>query len=141
MRKLLLSFVAMIIGATSLFAEEKVVTITGEDALWSTTAGEQSGEKDGVTIAVEEGMLSAATSAGHYRAYKGKTFTVSVSEGNIVGIEVVCTANGTTKYGPGCFTAAVGTYAYEGKVGTWTGSAEKVDLVPSSNQVDRKSVV
>gem|GEM_PF-4176086 len=124
----------MIIGATSLFAEEKVVTITGEDALWTTTAGAQSGEKDGVTIAVEEGMLSAATSAGHYRAYKGKTFTVSVSEGNIVGIEVVCTANGTTKHGPGCFTAAVGTYAYEGKVGTWTGSAEKVDLVPSSNQ-------
>lgn len=130
----------MIIGATSLFAEEKVVTITGEDALWTTTAGAQSGEKGGVTIAVEEGLLSAATSDGHYRAYQGKTFTVSVAEGNIVGIEVVCTANGTVKYGPGCFTAAVGTYAYEGKVGIWTGSAEKVDLVASSKQVRMTSI-
>ena len=140
MKKILLSLAAMIIGATSLFAEEKVVTITGEDALWTTTAGAQSGEKGGVTIAVEEGLLSAATSDGHYRAYKGKTFTVSVAEGNIVGIEVVCTANGTVKYGPGCFTAAVGTYAYEGKVGIWTGSAEKVDLVASSNQVRMTSI-
>lgn len=140
MKKNLLSLAAMIIGATSLFAEEKVVTITGEDALWTTTAGAQSGEKGGVTIAVEEGKLSAATSDGHYRAYKGKTFTVSVAEGNIVGIEVVCTVNGTVKYGPGCFTAAVGTYAYEGKVGIWTGSAEKVDLVASSNQVRMTSI-
>lgn len=135
MRKLLLSFVAMIIGATSLFAEEKVVTITGEDALWGTARGAHSGEKDGVTIAVGDGLLSKTDATGQYRAYKGQAFSVSVAEGNITGIEVTCTANGTAQYGPGCFTAAVGTYSYEGKIGTWTGSAEKVDLVASSAQV------
>ena len=130
----------MLIGATALFAEEKVVTITGEDALWTSTAGEQSGTKDGVTIAVVEGVLSAATADGHYRAYKGKAFTVSVDEGNITGIEVACTANGDAKYGPGNFTAEVGTYVYEGKVGNWTGSAEKVVLMPAGNQVRMTSI-
>lgn len=141
MKKLLLSFAAMLIGATTLFAEEKVVTITGEDALWTSTAGEQSGTKDGVTIAVGNGVLGTNATGTEYRAYKNQTFTVSVAEGNITAIELTCTANGETKYGPGCFGVwSVGDYTFAGKIGNWTGSADKVEFTATLNQVRMTSI-
>ena len=133
MKKLLLSFVALFMGLGMAVAQEKTVVITGADALWSSTAGEQTGTKDGVTISTTQGVLGSGT---QYRAYKNQTFTVSVAEGNITKIEMTCTASGTTKYGPGCFTDATsGTYTYAGTVGTWTGSAESVTMTASLNQV------
>ena len=45
-----------------------------------------------------------------------------------------CTANGTTKQGPGCFAAQDG-YSYEGKIGTWVGNAAAVNFTAESNQV------
>lgn len=133
MKKLLLSFVALFMGIGMAVAQEKTVVITGEDALWSSDAGEQTGTKDGVTISTTNGMLGSGT---QYRAYKGQTFTVSVAEGNITKIELTCTASGTAKYGPGNFTDATsGTYTYAGTVGTWTGSAESVTMTASLNQV------
>lgn len=114
-------------------AQEKTVVITGADALWSSTAGEQTGAKEGVTISTTQGVLGSGT---QYRAYKNHTFTVSVAEGNITKIEMTCTANGTAKYGPGNFTDATsGTYTYAGTVGTWTGSAESVTMTASLAQV------
>ena len=113
-------------------AQEKTVVITGEDALWSSTAGEQTGTKDGVTISTTQGLGNDT----QYRAYKGQTFTVSVAEGNITKIDLTCTASGTEKYGPGNFTDATsGTYTYAGTGGTWTGSAESVTMTASTNQV------
>ena len=133
MKKLLLSFVALFMGLGMAVAQEKTVVITGEDALWSSTAGEQTGTKDGVTISTTQGMLGSGT---QYRAYKGQTFTVSVAEGNITKIELTCTASGTAKYGPGNFTDATsGTYTFADKVGTWTGTAESVTMTASTNQV------
>lgn len=141
MRKLLLLFAAMFIGTASLFAEEKVVTITGEDNLWSTTAGAQSNTKDGVTIATNNGIYGAVKGIGQYRAYKDADFTVSVAEGVITGIEIVCNANGTTKYGPGCYDSwSTGDYTYAEKVGTWTGSAASVVLTAGSAQVRMESI-
>ena len=132
MKKLLLSIVALFMGMGMAVAQEKTVVITGEDALWSSTAGEQTGTKDGVTISTTQGLGNDT----QYRAYKGQTFTVSVAEGNITKIELTCTASGTAKYGPGNFTDATsGTYTYAGTVGTWTGSAESVTMTASLNQV------
>lgn len=129
MKRLLLSFVAMIIGAISLFAEERVVTITATDALWGTTAGAQSGTKDGVTITGGRGMLSAATSSGHYRAYADYVFSVSVAEGNITSIMLTCTAPGTNNYGPSGFAnCSVGKYSYNENIGLWTGNAGTVEF-------------
>lgn len=92
MKKLLLSFVALFMGLGMAVAQEKTVVITGADALWSSTAGEQTGAKEGVTISTTQGVLGSGT---QYRAYKNHTFTVSVAEGNITKIEMTCTANGT----------------------------------------------
>lgn len=132
MKKLLLSFVALFMGLGMAVAQEKTVVITGADALWSSDAGEQSGTKEGVTISTTQGLGNAT----QYRAYKNQTFTVSVAEGNITKIEMTCTASGTAKYGPGCFTDATsGTYTYASTVGTWTGSAESVTMTASLNQV------
>lgn len=132
MKKLLLSFVALFMGLGMAVAQEKTVVITGEDALWSSDAGEQTGTKDGVTISTTQGLGNDT----QYRAYKGQTFTVSVAEGNITKIELTCTASGTAKYGPGNFTDATsGTYTFADKVGTWTGTAESVTMTASTNQV------
>ena len=49
---------------------------------------------------------------------------------------MTCTANGTTKYGPGCFgDGAPSGYSYEGMIGTWTGSATSVEFTATDNQV------
>lgn len=137
MKKTLLLFVAAVISTFSAFAEERVVTITAEDALWGTDAGAYEGTKDGVTIATGRGMSGADA----YRSYKDEDFTVSVAEGSITGIELTCTANGTTKYGPGGFGQwSVGDYTFEGKVGTWTGEAESVVFTATLNQVRMTSI-
>lgn len=139
MKKLLLLFAAMFIGTVSLFAEEKVVTITGEDALWTTNAGAQSKDKDGVTIATSNGVFNANSS--QYRAYASSTFTVSVSEGTITGIEFTCAVSGTAKGGPGNFVdCTIGDYAYEDKAGTWTGTASSVSWSAQA-QVQMTSIV
>lgn len=86
--------------------------------------------KDGVTIAITGGTLANGTD---YRFYKNQTLTVSC-ESEIAEIIFTCTANGTAKYGPGCFEAQEG-YSYEGKVGTWTGSSTSVSFKAATDQV------
>ena len=128
MKRLLFFLVTMLTGVASLFAEEKVVTITKDDGLWTTSGVAQTGTKDGVTIATTQGALNKD---GTYRPYAGQTFTVSVAEGTITGIEITCTGSGTNNYGPGLFSATVGKYSYSDKIGTWVGSSSKVELTPS----------
>lgn len=94
--------------------------------------------KDGVTIVISNGVLGNGTD---YRFYKNQTLTVSSASGNITGIVFNCTASGTAKYGPGCFTAGTPTYTYDGKVGTWQGDAASVSFTASSNQVRCESIV
>ena len=104
--------------------------------------GSQGGSSSGEDQVTKNGVTIAASPTGsfgngqQYRVYKGSTFTVSSTAGNIVKIVVTCTAAGEEKYGPGCFTdVAPGTYTYEGTEGTWTGSATSVSMVASTNQV------
>ena len=73
------------------------------------------------------------------RVYKGKTFTVSASNGHTIkSITMTCTANGVAKQGPGCWGAGAPegyTFEADGKVGTWTGSASEVTFTATDNQV------
>lgn len=123
----------LLIGGGS-YAWGEEVTFTAPEG-WTTTGAKQSFTKNGVTISTTQGAGDV-----QYRIYKGQTFTVSSTVGNITKIEITCTANNTTKYGPGCFEAIEG-YSYSGKIGTWTGSATSVRLKASSNQVRATKIV
>ena len=83
--------------------------------------------KEGVNISVTSGTFSRDD---NYRCYSGGTMTISSELGNIIGIELTCTAEGTANYGPGKFSAT--NYTYSGAVGTWAGSAASVELVASA---------
>ena len=85
--------------------------------------------KNGVTV-----EATGTLTADQIRVFKGKTITITAI--GMTKIEFTCTANGTAKYGPGCFAALEGyTYEASGKKGTWTGSANSITLTASTNQV------
>ena len=116
------------------------VTITPENSSWTSTAGEQTGTVEGITVAVTNGVTGSTTAEGAtMRIYKDATLTIS-SASNISKIVFNCVANNTTKYGPGCFGAQEG-YSYDAKVGTWEGSATSVSFTASSAQVRVTSIV
>ena len=128
---LLLCTFALLFSSVS---AQKVVTFDaaspGSDQFTITT--------DGVTLSIEPGTNSSAgtlINGTEYRIYKGAILNLSSTEGNIEKVVFTCTANNTSKYGPGCFVVADGTYTYEGKVGTWVGSQAAVAFTASSNQV------
>ena len=98
--------------------------------------------KDGVTITVSSGLIGSYSGENHYRIYKNQTLTVTSTVGNVKKVTFTCTANGDTKYGPGCFTASTGDYGHDGgAVGTWTGDAAEVVFTASSNQVRASQIV
>lgn len=98
------------------------------------STGEDQVTKNGVTISVSP--TGSFGNKNQYRVYKGSTFTMTSTVGNIVKVEFTCTAEGTDKYGPGCFSdPTVGTYTYEGKVGTWTGCTDEFSMTASAAQV------
>ncbi len=137
LRFLLLSLLVMICGVS--FAQTTVTFDVAVDKSASADAGEVSITKDGVTIATTQGIFG---NGSQYRIYKSQTFTVTSTEGNIQKIEFTCTASGTAKYGPGCFTdPTAGTYTYDDKVGTWVGDAASVSLTASLNQVRATKIV
>lgn len=111
---------------------EQCITFTAASDIAAT--GAKTLTKDGVTLTIGDGLLD---NGSEYRIYKNKDLTISSTIGNIEKVVFTCTANGTTKYGPGCFTTSDGTYTYEGKVGTLvvSGSKASVKLTASSNQV------
>lgn len=129
MRKFL-SLVMMAMLAVGAWAGE--VTFTP-----ATVNGSTSMSKDDVTITITGGDLGSSYS--EYRCYKGQTLTVSALV-NITKIEFTCTANGTSKYGPGCFASQTG-YSYDGNVGTWVGSSQTVSFTAESNQVRATQIV
>lgn len=101
--------------------------------------------KGGVTISCTDAAFAAvngSTSSGEYRFYKNSTTTITSTAGTITGISFTCTANGTTKQGPGCLESFnTGTYTYTGKVGTWTGSATNITFSCPSNQSRATQIV
>ena len=98
-------------------------------------AANKDGSKD--VISYTNSSDYGNTTVTELRIYKGKDFVVSASDNHkITSIKITCTAEGTTKQGPGCFGAgAPEGYTYEGKIGTWTGSASSVSFKATDNQV------
>lgn len=132
LKSLMLLLLLLIGGGSSAWGEE--ITFTAPEG-WNSTGAAQSFTKNGVTISTTKGAGNV-----QYRIYSGETFTVASTVGEITKIEITCTANNTTKYGPGCFKSIEG-YSYSGKIGTWTGSATSVRLNASTNQVRATKIV
>ena len=97
--------------------------------------------KDGITLDVTQGRLGTFSGETHYRIYKNQTLTIKSTVGAITSVQFTCTADGDAQYGPGCFTAAAGSYTYSGAIGTWTGSATEITLTASTNQVRASQIV
>ena len=137
MKKFLLSLL-MLITAVSVVKAEEITFDPNASTGWTGSQAEQSETKDGVTIHCSDGKATN----GQYRFYKNSTATISVASGKITSIKFVCTANGTAQYGPGCFeNSGEGTYSYDGKTGTWVGSASQVVLTAKTAQVRAPSIV
>lgn len=145
MNKILrLSFIAVLALIANFSFGQTVVTFTAETDKGSfdatetgTGAGADKITKNGVTIQTSNGAFAATdynTKAAQYRIYKSATFTVSSTVGNITKVVITCTANGSAKQGPGCFTGD-NYKASTGKEGTWSGNAASLTLTASSNQV------
>ena len=108
------------------------ITFVGGD--FTSTTGAFSIAKSGVTIACSNGLIGT----DQIRFYKNSQFSFTSTAGNITKIEFTCTANNDDQYGPGCVTlneGEAGTYSYDAKVGTWTGSATSVNFTATANQM------
>lgn len=135
LRFTLMAVMMLICGAIS---AQTVVTFTaGTDKSEGATL-----TKDGITLTLKEGTSTSGLgklATAEYRFYKGNILTVSSTIGNITNIEFTCTANNTTKWGPGCFAAQNG-YTFKDKVGTWVGNATSVVFTAESGQVRAKTI-
>lgn len=105
-----------------------------------TDTGETSVTKDGITVS-----MSTMSRTDNYRAYKGTDMVVSAAEGKTIkSIVLTATAESQSEYGPGCFSkknTQPGSYTFEGKIGTWSGSASSVALTASLAQVRMTKIV
>ena len=99
----------------------------------TSAAASTSGTYDCFTILVDGIESSGFNASESVRVYKGASITISSSGGNMTQVEFTCTANGTTKYGPGSMSGT-GYTAGTGKVGTWTGDAASFTLTADANQ-------
>lgn len=135
LRFTLMAVMMLICGAIS---AQTVVTFTaGTDKSEGATL-----TKDGITLTLKEGTSTSGLgklATAEYRFFKGNILTVSSTIGNITNIEFTCTANNTTKCGPGCFAAQNG-YTFKDKVGTWVGNATSVVFTAESAQVRAKTI-
>ena len=104
------------------------VTFTDEDSGgWTTTAGEQNGTKDGVSISTTNGIYSQNNN--QLRVYKDATFTVS-SE-NIITSIVFSSSNYDWS------DTSDGDYSSK----TWTGNTKSVTFTASNGQVRITQIV
>ena len=133
MKKLSFFLMAMLFSVMS-FAQVVTFSPANETAVESKEFTLTSGD---VTLVCSSGTITA----DQFRFFKSQTVTISSTGGKIVSIEFTCTASGTSKYGPGCFTANSGDYTSSGKVGTWIGEANEVKFTASTNQVRATQVV
>ncbi len=117
----LLAFLAIPMGMRG----QTTVTFTA-----GTDTGETSVTKDGVTVS-----MSTMSRTDNYRCYANTAMTIVSSVGNITSVELTCTGNGDSNYGPGKFSLTegyTGSYSYSGNIGTWIGSAADISLSASS---------
>ncbi len=97
---------------------------------------------DGDTVSIDK---AGALDYGHVRVFAGSIITIKAGY-TISKVEVTCTANGTSDYGPGKLSnqTAAGQYAYNAQVGTWTlkeGQDTKVVKLKASAQTRFTQIV
>ena len=99
--------------------------------------------KDGITMAVSNGMIAPYNEVYAYRIYKGQTATFTSEIGDITGIEITGQAKNDTTWGAGGFVAEVGTYtANPGEmVANWAGSSSSIVLKAQAYQVRAVKIV
>ena len=102
--------------ASTAWAATIVFDATVDVGTGSSTAGEFTIVKDGITVHVEQGVANGT----HYRFYKNKKVTVTSAIGNMTKIVFDCVSAGDEQYGSGGFTSEPGEYTVDGKQGIWT---------------------
>ncbi len=133
--KRLLTFLFAFILAIGVGWAESVTFIPDGSA---TTANAFTMTNAPISLTCSKGLVNTS----QIRIYKGETLTVSAEEGyTITGVEFTCTKSGTSEFGPGCFTADLGSYTYSGYVGTWSGSASEIVFTASTYQVRATQIV
>ena len=91
---------------------------------------------------IKSGITIAATTFNnndYYQCYSGSSMTISSEVGEIISIELTCTAEGSEKYGPGNFTLEG--YSASSYTGIWSGLAEEVAFGAASQQVRMTQIV
>ena len=116
---------------------ETTVTLNPSDFTAADSKAINETKKD-FTLAISS---SGTITSDQIRVFKNSKITISTTVGTITKAVFTCTASGTTKYGPGCFTGDNYT-ASTGTTGEWkldTG-ASSFTLTASTNQVRITSI-
>jgi len=122
----------MCLMAVAAQAVDIVFDATVDVGTGSSTAGEFTIVKDGITIHVEQGVANGQ----HYRFYKNKKVTVTSEIGPMTTIVFDCLGENDEQYGPAGFTSVPDLYGYSGHLGTWTnGGATEVVFTATNFQV------
>lgn len=120
-------------------AEEVTLTLTQEELAALQCNGAENKLDDVITLTNSSDYGSNTVT--ELRIYKNGKMTVSANGASIVSIEFTCTANGTTKQGPGCWGAgAPEGYSFDGNKGSWSGNEASVEFTATDNQVRIKEL-
>ncbi len=126
------TLLTMCLMAVAAQAVDIVFDATVDVGTGSSTAGEFTIVKDGITIHVEQGVANGQ----HYRFYKNKKVTVTSEIGPMTTIVFDCLGENDGQYGPAGFTSVPDLYSYTGHLGTWTnGGATEVVFTATNFQV------
>ena len=101
--------------ASTAWAATIVFDATVDVGTGSSTAGEFTIVKDGITVHVEQGVANGT----HYRFYKNKKVTVTSAIGNMTNIVFDCVGADNEQYGSGGFTSDPEKYEPKGHEGVW----------------------
>lgn len=97
-------------------------------------------EKDGVKITGQSGKGTFKNSK-YFQCFSGSSITIALSDPTaavvVKKVTFTCTATGSSRYGPGCFSVAEGGYTFDksGNSGTWIGSKKSITFSATGGQV------
>ena len=112
MRKIFTLLTLCLLASTA-WAATIVFDATVDVGNGSSTAGEFTIEKDGITVHVEQGVANGT----HYRFYKNKKVTITSAIGNMTNIVFDCVGADNDQYGSGGFTSDPDKYEPKGYQG------------------------
>ena len=110
------TLLTMCLLASTAWAATIVFDATVDVGTGSSSSGEFTIVKDGITVHVEQGVANGQ----HYRFYKNKKVTITSAIGAMTNIVFDCVGTSNEQYGSGGFTSEPGSYEPNGKQGNWT---------------------